>query len=132
METSSDPPHFSASLPLCKQQRPVSCWEKNIYLEKHASMHTRKQEHFISPSLPSLLFVRLRLYSLDLRGNGVVTVKPWLLANFRGSRLCEALPALLECNSLNIFVSFYVTTFKYIDKAPFVIISLVLSLKLWL
>lgn len=34
METSSDPPHFSASLPLGKQQRPISCREKNIYLAR--------------------------------------------------------------------------------------------------
>lgn len=64
METSSDPPHFSASLPLGKQQRPISCWKKNIYLEKkYASVATRKQEHFIPPNL---LCVGLRLYGLNL------------------------------------------------------------------
>lgn len=47
METSSDPPHFSAFLPLGKQQRPISAWGENIYLEIHGSVRMRKQEHFI-------------------------------------------------------------------------------------
>lgn len=105
METSSDPPHFSASLPLGKQQRPISCWEKNIYLEKHASVRTRKQEHFIPPS-PSVC--GFKVIQPQSEGNEVVTLKPWLLTPtdvivdthifpilvfFRSGELCEALLA---------------------------------------
>lgn len=64
METSSDPPHFSASLPLGKQQRPISCGAKNIYLKQHTSLPARKQEHFIPPNL---LLVGLTVYGLNLR-----------------------------------------------------------------
>lgn len=72
METSSDPPHFSASLPLGKQQRPISCWEKNIYLERPASVHTRKQEHFIlSPSVRAF-----RVIQPQSEPNGRAALKP--------------------------------------------------------
>lgn len=50
METSSDPPHFSAPLPLGKQQRPISCREKNIYLA-HPLRCTRENKNILF-SLP--------------------------------------------------------------------------------
>lgn len=72
METSSDPPHFSTSLPLGKQQRPILCWEKNIYIDFSCSGAQEKTRTFY----PGLLFVGLGLYSLCMKANGAVIVKP--------------------------------------------------------
>lgn len=62
METSSDPPHFSASLPLSKQQKPISCREKNIYLEQPLQCtQENKNILFSSPSVGWLYSLNLNL-----------------------------------------------------------------------
>lgn len=62
METSSDPPHFSASLPLSKQQRPISCRGKNIYLEQPPRCtQENKNILFSSPSVGWLYSLNLNL-----------------------------------------------------------------------
>lgn len=77
METSSDPPHFSASLPLGKQQRPAaSPWKNNIYLEKRVSAHEKART--FRPNPPKL---GLRVIWPQSGGYEVITAKLLMLAD---------------------------------------------------